>query len=155
MKRPTFLERLRMDGQAPAGVPEADPDIGIREAIERRKAGEAEMQRAEVAASSRLLEEMTSRPIRNIGDKALEALAVIKAERKLIATIRQALKEYDRYVRPDRRVNNGKKRVDPGAVAKGLKLMKSGMSIRTAAKLAGISFGTLWKAKERLAKKGP
>jgi hypothetical protein len=83
-----------------------------------------------------------------IGDRALTALAIVKAERKLIATIRKALKEYDRYVKPDRRVGNGRRPVDPKAVAKGLKLMASGMSIRRAAAVTGTSFGTMWKAQQ-------
>lgn len=83
------------------------------------------------------------------GSKALEALAVIKAERKLIATIRQALKEYDRYVRPDGRRNNGRKRVDPKQVEAALKMLRAGCSIRRAAEACHISFGTLWRAKEK------
>lgn len=71
----------------------------------------------------------------------------VTAERKLIGAIRKALKEYDRTVKPDGRRNNGK-RVDPKAVAKGLKLMNSGMSIRRAAAVTGTSFGTLWKAQQ-------
>ncbi len=73
-------------------------------------------------------------------------------EKVLIAALRKALKDYDRATRPDGRRLNGTRRVDPQAVAKGLKLLKRGTSIRKAAAEVGVSFGTLWIAKELAAR---
>lgn len=74
-------------------------------------------------------------------------------ERRCIAAIRRALQEYDHEVRPDGRRQNGgqQKRVDRHKVRLGIIYLQSeGLSIRKAAAKAGITYATLWTAKERL-----
>jgi len=131
--RPTFLERIQSyDGTGfPGGVERMkeraalglllDPDISIKDAIERKTP----------IPEHAVLREATA------------------AERKLVASIRRALKEYDRTLKPDGRRQNGTKRVDPKALAKGVKLIRSGMSIRRASAVTGVSYSTLWYAKSK------
>lgn len=157
---PSFLERIQsFDGTGKTGgVERATEQRRIDTSVERVKGSRVIPEHAVLLTKAQAHKYMSDyakrvgepgHVTRNIGDRALEALAVVKAERKLIATIRQALKEYDRYVRPDKRVNNGGKRVDAKALAKGVKLIRSGMSIRRASAVTGISYSTLWVAKGR------
>ncbi len=70
-------------------------------------------------------------------------------EKVLISAMRLALREYDRATKPDGRRRNGH-RVDPSKVQDGMALIRAGMSIRRAARVVGVGFGTLWVAKEKM-----
>jgi hypothetical protein len=119
---PTFLERVQSyDG------------TGLTGGVERMK---ERALRAQIQGETPIPEHAVLR----------EATA---AERKLIGAIRKAFKEYDRTVKPDGRRLNGTKRVDPKALAKGVKLIRSGMSIRRASAVTGVSYTTLWYAKSK------
>lgn len=68
-----------------------------------------------------------------------------EAQERFIVAVLKAAREYDRATKPDGRRNNGKKRVDPRSVERGLEMVEQGNSIRSAARIVGVSFGTLWK----------
>lgn len=70
-------------------------------------------------------------------------------EHQLIATLRKALKDYDRATKVDGRRNNGNKRVDPTLVQRAVAMVKRGISIRRAARDTCISFTTLWTALQK------
>jgi hypothetical protein len=77
---------------------------------------------------------------------ALEKKPLAKSPgERLIEALRQALAVYDHETGKHRRV------VTAEQVNHALEDFDSGMSIRKAARINGISFGTLWTAKERRA----
>jgi hypothetical protein len=78
--------------------------------------------------------------------------AEVLAQRRFVAAVRMAIKEYDQVVRPDGRVKNGGPRKSWATRMDALHLLRQGLSIRKVAQATRTSFGFVWKLKEQAKK---